>query len=164
MRLVGGQAERGDPAGERWIKRWGMCMASDRVWRLPADMQPIELTRARIPRFISSHAGWRGKEVTEKDGGERRKTEEEHIIFQSIWRDLVVKICVQSLSNAISCICGKSTPRQIIIILQVTTLQHPLHDMGTFLANCFCLFPHTLPKSSSFDDQSCYSHTQPAQW
>ncbi|TNN67599.1 hypothetical protein EYF80_022168 [Liparis tanakae] len=30
-RLVCGQAERGDPAGERWMRRWGMCMALARV-------------------------------------------------------------------------------------------------------------------------------------
>lgn len=36
-------------------------MASASVWRLPADMQPMELTSARIPRFISSQAGERNK-------------------------------------------------------------------------------------------------------
>lgn len=33
-----------------------MCMASAKDFREPADIQPMELTRARIPRFINSQA------------------------------------------------------------------------------------------------------------
>jgi hypothetical protein len=38
------------------MKRWGICMASAKDWRDPADVQPMELTKAKMPWFISSHA------------------------------------------------------------------------------------------------------------
>lgn len=44
------------PAGALWMKRCGMCIASDKDCSDPADIQPIELTKAKIPLFINSQA------------------------------------------------------------------------------------------------------------
>lgn len=59
-----------------------MCMASDSDCSEPADMQPMELTRARMPRFISSQAAGRGEE---RRGGDEMATEvgSEHLGFAS---------------------------------------------------------------------------------
>jgi hypothetical protein len=51
------QAVRGVPSPFLWMKRWGMCMASVRDCRALAAAQPVDVTNARMPWFISSQAG-----------------------------------------------------------------------------------------------------------
>lgn len=48
---------RGEPSLFLWMYRWGMCMASVSDCRALAEAQPVEVTKAKMPWFISSQAG-----------------------------------------------------------------------------------------------------------
>lgn len=45
-----------------------MCMASAKDCRDPADVQPMELTRARMPWFIRSHAVRKHSDIQDDKG------------------------------------------------------------------------------------------------
>ena len=67
-------------------------------------MQPMELTRARIPRFINSQARWRGgrqQGKKEKGGG---KTEEESVIFLKHKKAIILLLilCQEALEVRVS--------------------------------------------------------------
>lgn len=47
---------RGEPPVLRCTKRCGMCMASVRDCRALAEAQPVDVTKAKIPRVIRSQA------------------------------------------------------------------------------------------------------------
>lgn len=49
-----------------------MCIASVRDCRALAAAQPVDVTRARIPWFINSHAGRRKEKNRGKGGNEER--------------------------------------------------------------------------------------------
>lgn len=48
---------RGEPPVLRCTKRCGMCMASVRDCRALAEAQPVDVTKAKIPKVIRSQAG-----------------------------------------------------------------------------------------------------------
>jgi len=50
------QAVRGEPPVLRCTKRCGMCMASVRDCRALAEAQPVDVTKAKIPKVIRSQA------------------------------------------------------------------------------------------------------------
>lgn len=53
---------RGEPPVLRCTKRCGMCMASVKDCRALAEAQPVDVTKAKIPRVIRSQAGEEKKE------------------------------------------------------------------------------------------------------